>query len=91
MKYFFELQVKQTKDDKFISQEKYIKKLLKRFDMDGMKVTITSMNPLIKVNVSFLVPINMVNRAKIYEDPSQILKYEPNSRTNMIGKEDILI
>lgn len=49
LKYFLGLQVKQSRDDIFLSQEKYIKKLLKIFDMDRLKAKITPMSPLTKV------------------------------------------
>uniref|UniRef100_J3NCQ5 Reverse transcriptase Ty1/copia-type domain-containing protein n=1 Tax=Oryza brachyantha TaxID=4533 RepID=J3NCQ5_ORYBR len=43
LKFFLGLQVKQLKDDTFISQTKYLKDVLKKFDMDGAKPIKTPM------------------------------------------------
>lgn len=43
LKYFTRFQDKQLSDDIFISQDKYIKKLLKKFDIDRLKVGTTLM------------------------------------------------
>lgn len=49
LKYFLGFQVKQSKDGVFITQEKYVKELLKRFGMENLKVAPTPMSPSTKV------------------------------------------
>ena len=44
LNYFLWLQVKQRKDEIFISQEKYAKNLVKRFGLDSKKHTSTPMS-----------------------------------------------
>ena len=48
LNYFLRLQVKQRKDEIFISQEKYAKNLVKRFGLDSKKHTSTSMSSSVK-------------------------------------------
>ena len=51
LNYFLGLQVKQRKDEIFISQEKYAKNLVKRFGLDSKKHTSTPMSSLIKLSL----------------------------------------
>ena len=51
LNYFLGLQVKQRKGGIFISQEKYAKNLVKRFDIDSKKHTSTPMSSLIKLSL----------------------------------------
>lgn len=41
LNYFFGLQIKQSREGTVISQAKYMKELLKRYDMIGVKTTKT--------------------------------------------------
>ena len=49
LNYFLGLQVQQRKDGIFISQEKYAKNLVKRFDLDSKKRASTPMSSLVKL------------------------------------------
>ena len=51
LNYFLGLQVKQRKDEIFISQEKYAKNLVKRFGLDSKKHTSTPMSSLVKLSL----------------------------------------
>jgi len=44
--------VKQWKDEIFISQEKYAKNLVKRFDLDSKKHASTPMSSLVKLSLN---------------------------------------
>ena len=48
LNYFLRFQVKQLKDDTFISQMKYTQDLLKRFGMKDMSTSTKEVSPLIK-------------------------------------------
>ena len=48
--YFLRLQIKQTQDGIHLPQAKYIKDLLKRFEMDLSKPTVTPMSTSIKID-----------------------------------------
>ena len=48
--FFLGLQVKQTKDDTFINQAKYVKALLKRFVLEASKPFSTSMSTSTKLD-----------------------------------------
>ena len=50
LNYFLGLQVKQRKDGIFISQEKYAKNLVKRFDLDSKKHASTPMSSLARLS-----------------------------------------
>ena len=50
LNYFIGLQVKQTKDGTFISQTKYIKKIIKKFGMEFSKELSTPMSPTCKLD-----------------------------------------
>ena len=50
LNYFLGLQVKQWKDEIFISQEKYAKNLVKRFGLDSKKLASTPMSSFIKLS-----------------------------------------
>ena len=50
LNFFLGLQIKKTKDDIFINQAKYIKNLLKRFDLENAKSTKTPMSSTIKLD-----------------------------------------
>ena len=51
LNYFLGLQVKQRKDGIFISQDKYAKNLVKRFDLDSKKHTSTPMSSSVKLSL----------------------------------------
>ena len=51
LNYFLGFQVKQRKDEIFISQEKYAKNLVKRFGLDSKKHTSTPMSSSIKLSL----------------------------------------
>ena len=53
MNFFLGLQVKQLKDGIFISQEKYCKDLLKRFDMDQCKAINTPISTSCQLDQDF--------------------------------------
>ena len=55
LNYFLGLQVKQWKDGIFISQEKYAKNLIKRFDLDSKKHTSTPMSSSVKLSLDVAV------------------------------------
>ena len=50
LKFFFGLQIKQCKDGIFINQIKYIRDILKKFGIDGVKSRKNSMSTTIKLN-----------------------------------------
>ena len=50
LNYFLGLQVKQRKDEIFISQEKYAKNLVKKFDLDSKKHASTPMSSLARLS-----------------------------------------
>ena len=47
--HFFKLQIKQTKDDIFINQSKYINRMLKKYRMENAKPTVTHMSKITKL------------------------------------------
>jgi len=49
--YFLGLQVRQRKDGIFISEEKYAKNIVKRFDLDSKKHTSTPTSSSIKLSL----------------------------------------
>ena len=51
LNYFLGLQIRQTKDDIYIHQTKYIKELLKRFGFDQSNSKATPMSTTIKLTV----------------------------------------
>nr|XP_023902306.1 uncharacterized protein LOC112014156 [Quercus suber] len=51
LNYFLGLHVKQRKDGIFISQEKYVKNLVKRFGLDSKKRTSTPMSSSTKLSI----------------------------------------
>jgi hypothetical protein len=51
LNFFLELQIKQTNDDIFFNQSKYIKELLKRFGMEHVKKADTPMGTSIKLDM----------------------------------------
>ena len=50
LKFFLELQIKQCKDEIFINQTKYARDILKKFGMDGVKLSKTPMRSTTKLN-----------------------------------------
>ena len=50
LNYFIRLQVKQTKNETFISQTKYIKEIIKKFSMESSKPLSTSISPTCKLD-----------------------------------------
>jgi len=51
LNFFLELQIKQTNDDIFFNESKYIKELLKRFGMEHVKKADTPMGTSIKLDM----------------------------------------
>ena len=51
LNFFLRFQIKETKDDIFINQRKYIKDLLKRFGMEHVKIIDTLMRISIKLDI----------------------------------------
>jgi hypothetical protein len=51
LNFFLELQIKQTNDDIFFNESKYIKELLKRFGMEHVKKADTPMGSSIKLDM----------------------------------------
>ena len=50
LNYFIGLQAKQTKNGTFISQTKYIKKIIKKFGMESSKPLSTPISPTCKLD-----------------------------------------
>ena len=50
LKFFLRLQIKQCKDGIFINQTKYARDILKKFGMDGVKLSKTPMSTTTKLN-----------------------------------------
>ena len=50
LNYFIELQVKQTKNETFISQTKYIRKIIKKFGMESSKALSTPKSPICRLD-----------------------------------------
>ena len=50
LNYFIGLQIKQTKNGTFISQIKYIKKIIKKFGMESSKPLSTPISPTCKLD-----------------------------------------
>ena len=48
--FFLDLQVKQSKDEIFINQAKYIKNMLKKFGFEDVREIGTPMSPITKLN-----------------------------------------
>ena len=50
LNYFIRLQVKQTKNETFISQTKYIKEIIKKFGMESSKPFTTFISPTCRLD-----------------------------------------
>ena len=50
LNYFIRLQVKQTKDETFISQTKYIKEIIKKFGIESSKALSTPISPACRLD-----------------------------------------
>ena len=50
LNFFLSLQIKQTKEEIFINQAKYIKKILKKFGMESVKVIRIPISPTCKLD-----------------------------------------
>lgn len=67
LKYILRFQVKQSSDGRFISQEKYVNELLKRFNMKGIKTMTSPMSPSIKVTR---------DKTRVSIDEKKVQRYE---------------
>jgi isopentenyldiphosphate isomerase len=81
LSYFLGLQIKQLKNDTFVSQGKYIKDMLKKFGMEDAKGISTSM----KTNGSLDIDTsdNMVDQ-KMYRSMIESLHYVTASRSDVM-------
>jgi hypothetical protein len=79
--YFFGLQIKQMKNDTFVSQDKYIKDMLKKFGMDESKSISTPMG--INGSLDSDASGNMVDQ-KMYRSMIRSLLYVTASRPDVI-------
>ena len=80
LNYFLGLQVKQRKDVIFISQEKYAKNLIKKFDLDSKKHASTPMSSLAKLSLD---PANVEVDLALYRSMIGNLLYLTVSRPNI--------
>ena len=80
LNYFLGLQVKQQKDEIFISQEKYAKNLVKRFGLDSKKHASTPMSSSIKLSSD---PIGMEVDLTLYKSIIGSLLYLTTSRPDI--------
>ena len=80
LNYFLGLQVKQRKDEIFISQEKYAKNLVKRFGLDSKKHASTPMSSLIKLSFD---PVGMEVDPTLYKSIIGNLLYLTAGRPNI--------
>lgn len=67
LKFFLGLQVKQTEKGTMIHQQKYIKQLLKRFEMDSIKTNDTFMETATRMDID--KPDSFVDKKKYMLDP----------------------
>jgi hypothetical protein len=81
LSYFLSLQIKQLKNDTFVSQHKYIKEMLKKFGMNESKAISTPMRT--NDNLDSDASGNMVNQ-KLYRSMIGSLLYVTASRPDVI-------
>ena len=81
LSYFLDLQIKQMKNDTFVSQGKYTKDMLKKFGMDESKAISTPMGT--NGNFDSDASGNMVDQ-KMYRSMIGSLLYVTASRPDMI-------
>ena len=81
LSYFLGLQIKQMKNDTFVSQGKYIKDMLKKFGMNDAKSISTSMGT--NENLDSDTSGNMVDQ-KMYRSMIGSLLYVTASRPDVI-------
>lgn len=67
LNFFLGLQVKQTEKGTMIHQQKYIKQLLKRFEMDSIKTNDTFMETATRMDID--KPDSFVDKKKYMLDP----------------------
>ena len=79
--FFLGLQVKQSKDEIFINQAKYIKNMLKKFGFEDVREIGTPMSPITKLNKD--EKEKNVNQ-KLYRDMIGSLLYLTASRPDII-------
>ena len=79
LNYFLGLQIKQMKNDTFVSQGKYIKDMFKKFGMDDAKAISTLMGT--NRNLDSNASGNMVDQ-KMYRSMIRSLLYVTASRPN---------
>ena len=80
LNYFLGLQVKQQKDEIFISQEKYAKNLVKRFSLDSKKHASTPMSSSVKLSFD---PTGVEVDPTLYRSMIDILLYLTASRLDI--------
>ena len=81
LNYFIRLQVKQTKNETFISQTKYIKEIIKKFGMESSKPLSTSISPICKLDKD---EYDKNIDSKIYRGMIGFLLYFTTSRFDII-------
>ena len=79
--FFLGLQVKQTKNDIFINQSKYIKNLFKRFGMENAKPSATPMRSILKLDHN---KIKKLVNIKKYRDMIGSLLYLTTSKLDIM-------
>ena len=80
LNYFLGLQVKQRKDEIFISQDKYAKNLVKRFGLDSKKHASTPMTSSVKLSFN---SVDMEVDPTLYRSIIGSLIYLTASRPNI--------
>ena len=84
--YFLGLQVRQQKDGIFISQEKYAKNIVKRFDLDSKKHTSTPISSSVKLSLD---PAGVVIDPTPYRSMIGNLLYLTASGPNIAFSEEV--
>ena len=84
--YFLGLQVRQQKDGIFISQEKYAKNIVKRFDLDSKKHTSTPISSSVKLSLDLA---GVVIDPTLYRSMIGNLLYLTASRPNIAFSEEV--
>ena len=80
LSYFLGLYIKQMKEDIFINQAKYVKNLLKKYDLEGCKKISTLMATLTKLDAD---EVGKVVDQKTYKSMIGSLLYLTTSRLDI--------
>ena len=65
LNFFLILQIKQIKEDTFINQTKYMRKIFKKFEIDNHKLIKTPMSPSCNLDKDEMTKISILNFIKI--------------------------